>query len=179
MESSRLGIDLGRGLATWLPCQGCGAICVYVQALTRTCGWGGQPLPDLRPPQVGITRFTWALPMRGAVKADPSWGPGSLSQASHSYTVTNPSSLSRLLRRRKVSDLLLRLPAVTTCTVVTCIDKAGPQRSALPKKSALRNTSHQGFKGTVSLRGGGHTILRSNIDTLPQQLKAPSKKKSV
>ena len=111
-----------RGFAAWLPCQGCGAICVYVQALTHPCGLGGQPFPDLRPPQVGITRFTWALPMRGAVRADPSWGPGSLSQASHSYTVTDPSSLSRLLQRRKVSDLLLRPLAVSTCARVPFID---------------------------------------------------------
>ena len=94
-QSSRLGIGLGRGLATWLPCQGCGAVCVCVQALTRACGLGSQPLPDLRPPQVGITRFTWALPMRGAVRADPPMGPGGLSQAFHCDTIRNPLPLTQ------------------------------------------------------------------------------------
>ena len=93
-RSSRLGIGLGRGLATWLPCQGCGAVCVCVQALTRACGLGSQPLPDLRPPQVGITRFTWALPMRGAVRADPPMPPLKL-RLSELVRISNTSSLEK------------------------------------------------------------------------------------
>ena len=71
---------------------------VYVQALTRACGLGSQPLPDLRPPQVGITRFTWALPMRGTVRADPSRGPVGLSRALRSYTVMVPFRLRAALQ---------------------------------------------------------------------------------
>ena len=66
---------------------------VHFQARTRACGLGNQPLPDFRPPQVGITRFTWALPMRGTARANPSRGPGGLSQVFRNYTATDPFPL--------------------------------------------------------------------------------------